>query len=96
MWGEGRGLTPPPSPPHTHTLTHTSTPQATDPVAVVALLKDVGASPVLTMQIMGESLLNDGYPTLIYPTLPSPTLPPPPLPSLPYPTLPNPTLPVSI
>eukprot|EP00931_Biecheleriopsis_adriatica_P058425 TRINITY_DN34775_c0_g1_i1.p1 TRINITY_DN34775_c0_g1~~TRINITY_DN34775_c0_g1_i1.p1 ORF type:complete len:1179 (+),score=197.98 TRINITY_DN34775_c0_g1_i1:60-3596(+) len=33
---------------------------ATDPVAVVALLKSVGASDVLTMQITGESLMNDG------------------------------------
>jgi len=33
---------------------------ATDPVAVVAFLKDLGASPALTMVIMGESLLNDG------------------------------------
>ncbi|XP_074660935.1 sperm-specific sodium:proton exchanger-like [Tubulanus polymorphus] len=33
---------------------------ATDPVAVVALLKDVGASKHLAMLIEGESLLNDG------------------------------------
>jgi len=33
---------------------------ATDPVSVVALLKELGASPVLTVQIQGESLLNDG------------------------------------
>jgi NhaP-type Na+/H+ or K+/H+ antiporter len=33
---------------------------ATDPVAVVALLKEVGASPSLTMLISGESMLNDG------------------------------------
>ncbi len=33
---------------------------ATDPVAVVSLLKDVGASPILTMQIAGESMFNDG------------------------------------
>ena len=33
---------------------------ATDPVAVVALLKDLGASPTLTVQIQGEALLNDG------------------------------------
>lgn len=39
---------------------------ATDPVAVVALLKDVGASPILTMQIMGESLLNDGAAIVVY------------------------------
>ncbi|OWA51717.1 Sodium/hydrogen exchanger 7 [Hypsibius exemplaris] len=33
---------------------------ATDPVAVVALLKDVGASPELGVVLEGESLLNDG------------------------------------
>ena len=33
---------------------------ATDPVAVVALLNQLGASPSLTMIISGESLLNDG------------------------------------
>lgn len=33
---------------------------ATDPVAVVALLKTLGVSPALTMLIGGESLLNDG------------------------------------
>ncbi len=33
---------------------------ATDPVAVVALLKTAGASPKLTMVIVGESLMNDG------------------------------------
>ena len=33
---------------------------ATDPVAVVGLLKELGASPQLTMLIAGESLLNDG------------------------------------
>ena len=32
----------------------------TDPVAVVALLKSAGASPKLTIIIVGESLLNDG------------------------------------
>jgi NhaP-type Na+/H+ or K+/H+ antiporter len=39
---------------------------ATDPVAVVALLKAVGASPTLTMQITGESLLNDGTAIVIF------------------------------
>ena len=39
---------------------------ATDPVAVVALLKEVGASSVLTMQITGESLLNDGVAMVLY------------------------------
>lgn len=33
---------------------------ATDPVAVVALLRDVGASKQLAMVIEGEALLNDG------------------------------------
>eukprot|EP00930_Biecheleria_cincta_P007413 TRINITY_DN108628_c0_g1_i1.p1 TRINITY_DN108628_c0_g1~~TRINITY_DN108628_c0_g1_i1.p1 ORF type:complete len:727 (+),score=95.68 TRINITY_DN108628_c0_g1_i1:54-2183(+) len=33
---------------------------ATDPVAVVNLLKELGASPALTMIIEGESMLNDG------------------------------------
>lgn len=39
---------------------------ATDPVAVVSLLKDLGASPVLTMQIQGESLLNDGTAIVLF------------------------------
>lgn len=39
---------------------------ATDPVAVVALLKAVGASPKLTMLIAGESLLNDGTAVVIF------------------------------
>lgn len=33
---------------------------ATDPIAVVALLKEVGADPRLSTLIEGESLLNDG------------------------------------
>eukprot|EP00656_Telonema_subtile_P050975 TRINITY_DN6740_c0_g1_i1.p1 TRINITY_DN6740_c0_g1~~TRINITY_DN6740_c0_g1_i1.p1 ORF type:complete len:785 (+),score=195.09 TRINITY_DN6740_c0_g1_i1:165-2519(+) len=33
---------------------------ATDPVAVVGLLNELGASPKLTMVIAGESLMNDG------------------------------------
>ena len=33
---------------------------ATDPVAVVALLRDLGASKQLAMVIEGEALLNDG------------------------------------
>ena len=36
---------------------------ATDPVAVVALLKDLGASKKLSTIIEGESLMNDGYRT---------------------------------
>mmetsp|Transcript_12585 Transcript_12585/g.28486 ORF Transcript_12585/g.28486 Transcript_12585/m.28486 type:complete len:1167 (-) Transcript_12585:177-3677(-) len=39
---------------------------ATDPVAVVALLKELGASPTLTVQIQGESLLNDGAAIVLY------------------------------
>jgi NhaP-type Na+/H+ or K+/H+ antiporter len=39
---------------------------ATDPVAVVALLKELGASPVLTVQIQGESLLNDGTSIVLF------------------------------
>ena len=33
---------------------------ATDPVAVVSLLKELGAKPALAMTVGGESLLNDG------------------------------------
>jgi NhaP-type Na+/H+ or K+/H+ antiporter len=33
---------------------------ATDPVAVIALLKDLGASKKLSTIIEGESLMNDG------------------------------------
>lgn len=33
---------------------------ATDPVAVVSILKNAGASPKLTTLIIGESLMNDG------------------------------------
>mmetsp|Transcript_23241 Transcript_23241/g.51423 ORF Transcript_23241/g.51423 Transcript_23241/m.51423 type:complete len:1252 (+) Transcript_23241:95-3850(+) len=39
---------------------------ATDPVAVVALLKELGASPTLTVQIQGESLLNDGMAIVVF------------------------------
>ncbi len=41
-------------------LKHYSVLAATDPVAVVGLLKELRASPTLTVQIQGESLLNDG------------------------------------
>lgn len=34
---------------------------ATDPVAVVALLKDMGASKKLSTIVEGESMMNDGY-----------------------------------
>ena len=33
---------------------------ATDPVAVVSIMKSAGASPKLTTLIIGESLMNDG------------------------------------
>eukprot|EP01035_Chromulina_nebulosa_P017394 gene17394-22943_t len=39
---------------------------ATDPVAVVALLKTAGASPKLTMLIVGESLMNDGTAMVLF------------------------------
>lgn len=39
---------------------------ATDPVAVVALLNELGAPPVLTMVIAGESMLNDGSAIVIW------------------------------
>nr|XP_015893989.2 sodium/hydrogen exchanger 7-like isoform X1 [Ziziphus jujuba var. spinosa] len=39
---------------------------ATDPVAVVALLKELGASKKLTTIIDGESLMNDGAAIVIY------------------------------
>jgi len=39
---------------------------ATHPVAVVSLLKDLGASPVLTRQIQGESMLNDGTAMVLF------------------------------
>eukprot|EP00659_Diplonema_papillatum_P013125 gene13125-20263_t len=39
---------------------------ATDPVAVVALLKELGASPVVSTLIEGESLFNDGTAIVIF------------------------------
>eukprot|EP00930_Biecheleria_cincta_P067383 TRINITY_DN5392_c0_g1_i8.p1 TRINITY_DN5392_c0_g1~~TRINITY_DN5392_c0_g1_i8.p1 ORF type:complete len:878 (+),score=147.84 TRINITY_DN5392_c0_g1_i8:160-2793(+) len=39
---------------------------ATDPVAVVAILNSLGASPKLNMLISGESLMNDGVAIVIY------------------------------
>ena len=39
---------------------------ATDPVAVVALLEHVGASPVLSTTIEGESLFNDGTAMVLF------------------------------
>jgi sodium/hydrogen exchanger 10/11 len=39
---------------------------ATDPVAVVSLLKELGAAPGLTILIQGESLLNDGVAIVLF------------------------------
>lgn len=39
---------------------------ATDPVAVVSLLNELGAPPSLTMIVSGESLLNDGSAMVVY------------------------------
>ena len=39
---------------------------ATDPVAVVALLKQLGASKQLSTMIEGESLLNDGTAMVLF------------------------------
>ena len=39
---------------------------ATDPVAVVSILNSLGASSKLTMQITGESLLNDGTAVVLF------------------------------
>ncbi|CAG7640037.1 unnamed protein product [Allacma fusca] len=39
---------------------------ATDPVAVVAILKELGTSEALSTMIEGESLLNDGVAILLY------------------------------
>jgi len=39
---------------------------ATDPVAVVGLLKEMGASSKLTMIIAGESLMNDGVAIVVF------------------------------
>ena len=49
-----------------YALTFGSILAATDPVAVVSLLKSVGASPKLTMLISGESLLNDGTAIVLF------------------------------
>ena len=53
---------------------------ATDPVAVVALLKQLGAPDSLTMIIGGESLLNDGMAMILWAVrrMPAQCLPPPP------------------
>jgi NhaP-type Na+/H+ or K+/H+ antiporter len=47
-------------------LTFGSILAATDPVAVVSLLKALGASPKLTILIAGESLLNDGTAIVLF------------------------------
>lgn len=39
---------------------------ATDPVAVVALLKDLGASKRLSTLIEGESVINDGTAMIMF------------------------------
>ncbi|GMH98100.1 hypothetical protein TrST_g10779 [Triparma strigata] len=39
---------------------------ATDPVAVVGLLNDLGAPPALTMVISGESMFNDGTAIVVF------------------------------
>ena len=39
---------------------------ATDPVAVVSMLKELGASPTLSMLVSAESLLNDGSAVVLY------------------------------
>ena len=50
----------------THALLFGSIISATDPVAVVALLKELGASKRLSTIIEGESLLNDGTAMVIF------------------------------
>jgi len=49
-----------------HALLLGSIISATDPVAVVALLENLGASPILGTIIEGESLLNDGAAMVLY------------------------------
>ena len=49
-----------------HALVLGSIVSATDPVAVVALLESLGASPVLGTMIEGESLLNDGAAMVLF------------------------------
>ena len=47
-------------------LTFGSMMSATDPVAVVALLRELGASKRLSLLIEGESLLNDGTAMVVF------------------------------
>ena len=49
-----------------HALLYGSIISATDPVAVVALLKELGASRRLSTMIEGESLLNDGTAMVVF------------------------------
>ena len=49
-----------------HALLYGSIISATDPVAVVALLKELGASKRLSTMIEGESLLNDGTAMVVF------------------------------
>lgn len=49
-----------------HALLFGSIISATDPVAVVALLKELGASKRLSTMIEGESLLNDGTAMVVF------------------------------
>jgi NhaP-type Na+/H+ or K+/H+ antiporter len=50
----------------THAMLFGSIISATDPVAVVALLKELGASKRLSTLIEGESLLNDGTAVVVF------------------------------
>ena len=52
--------------PFSASLLFGSIASATDPVAVVALLKELGASKRLATMIEGESLLNDGTAMVIF------------------------------
>lgn len=49
-----------------HAMLFGSIISATDPVAVVALLKELGASKRLSTLIEGESLLNDGTAMVVF------------------------------
>jgi len=50
----------------TYSLTIGSILAATDPIAVLALMKNLGAPRALTMQMSGESLLNDGTSVILF------------------------------
>src|ERR1700733_2120530 len=49
-----------------HALVFAALIAATDPIAVVALFKSVGAPPRLTLLIEGESLVNDGTAIVLF------------------------------